>query len=342
LFPQVARAATARVRWLPSNDPGVTRYDVYVRNGGDRYTTQPSWSGKPTPDAGGALSAVVTFTPARSGANWFAVVAVTAAEESPLSRELATGTPNPCRADSCSTKTSCNFSVVPDGTACDDDSFCNGAEMCRNGFCDGSAPRNCADSSACTVDACDEAKDTCTHVASPGCCAACDGSDPCLADACAAGDCSAPPGGEVTIGRMRFVVRDATTKLSLRGTFPADRDIDPSVDGMILELRTTDGALLHASAVAPEAFTAAPSGRRFTFGAARDDDDAADDENGLDKLTLRRSGARWLVTAQLEAPALRDAADASAITVVLRTGGTCVRRLDASCEQSGARAAVCR
>jgi hypothetical protein len=340
LFPHAAEAATARVRWLPSPDPTVTRYDVYVRDAGNRYAT-PAWSGRAAPDADGAMSALVAFTPARSGANWFAVVAVTAEEESPLSRELATGTLNPCRSDSCSSKTSCDFSAAADGTACDDDSFCNGPEICRSGFCDGSPTRDCADTSTCTVDACDEATDTCTHVASPGCCSACDGRDPCLADACAAGDCSAAPGGDVTIHRMTFIVRDDTTKLSLRGSFAADADIDPSTSGAIVELRAADGALLHASAVAPESFTASPSGRRFQFGAGSDDDAEAGDENGLDRLIIRRNDDRWLVFAQLASPELRDAAESSALSVVVRIGGTCVRRLEATCERSDTHA-ICR
>jgi hypothetical protein len=338
-FPSAADAAIALVRWLPSQDPAVSRYDVYVRNAGSRYATRPAWSGIPTPASDGAMAALVAFTPAASGANWFAVVAVTAEEESPLSRELATGTPNPCRSDSCATKTACDFAAVTDGTACDDDAFCNGAEVCRSGVCSGGAPRDCADTSACTVDACDEAADTCTHVASPGCCAACDGTDPCLADACAAGDCSATPGGDVVIKRMRFTHRADTSKLSLKGTFASAASVDPAASGVILELRTADGALLHASAVAPESFTASPSGRRFHFATRSEEPDPV--WNGLEQLDVRRRDDGWLVSAQLRGPELRDVAAESALTLVIRLGDTCVRRLDAACKHSEVRA-ICR
>jgi hypothetical protein len=340
IVPATVHAATALVRWLPSDDASVVRYDVYVRGAGSTYETRPAWSGIPTPAADGAMSALVGFTPATPGANWFAVVAVAAAEESPLSRELATGTPNPCRSDSCATKTSCDFGDLADGTACDDDTFCNGPEICRSGVCDGSAIRDCADTSACTVDACDEAADACTHVASPGCCLACDSRDPCLADACAAGDCAATPGGDVTIKRMRFTVRDTTSKLALKGTFTSDEPVEPTATGAVLELRAADGALLHASSVGPELFTAGSSGRRFHFGATRDAADPA--WNGLGRLDVRRKGdEKWLVSAEVRSPALAAAAREATLTVVLRLGTTCVRRLDAGCEQVSSRA-VCR
>jgi len=117
LFPGAASAASARVRWLPSAGPGVTRYDVYVRNAGSPYGA-PAWSGDPTPASDGALEAIVPYSMAMTGANYFAVVAVSGTDESPLSHELAAGTPIACRVDSCTSKTTCDFGNLPDGTSC--------------------------------------------------------------------------------------------------------------------------------------------------------------------------------------------------------------------------------
>src|SRR5258705_13065041 len=77
-----AGAATARVRWLPSGNAVISRYDIYVRDAGMTHTGSPAWSGNPAPAADGALEALVTFTPASSGANYFAVVAVSGTTES--------------------------------------------------------------------------------------------------------------------------------------------------------------------------------------------------------------------------------------------------------------------
>lgn len=141
-LPAEAAAATARVRWQPIASGSVTAYEIYVRDGGSTYGTDPQWYGNPAPAADGSLSALVTFTPAASGANYFAVVGVTGSGgESALSGELPTGMPNPCRADSCVTKTACDFSNRTDGTPCDDASFCNGLATCLAGACEAGAPR---------------------------------------------------------------------------------------------------------------------------------------------------------------------------------------------------------
>jgi hypothetical protein len=54
--------------------------------------------------------------------------------------------------------------------ACDDGLFCNGAETCVNGTCQGGTPPSCADSVTCTVDSCNEATDSCDHTANNAAC----------------------------------------------------------------------------------------------------------------------------------------------------------------------------
>ncbi len=134
LVPDSSFAATARVRWLPS-DGAVSHYDIYVRAAGAPYPTEPAWSGSPTPADDGALEALVTFTPSAAAANYFSVVAVSGAAQSGLSHELWTGTPLPCRADSCTTQTVCDFGDLPDGTSCGDGGGDPCAGMCLGGQC---------------------------------------------------------------------------------------------------------------------------------------------------------------------------------------------------------------
>ncbi len=281
LPPSSSDAATARVRWLPSESAAITHYDVYVRNAEAIYDEGPAWSGTPAPDADGLLEALVTFTPAAAGANYFSIVAVKGPVTSPLSHELPTGTPAACRVDECTTQTSCDFSELPDGTSCSDTT-----------------------------------------------------GDPCLSQ-CRAGVCATATGSggastEVEVDRLRFTTAGSTVKAKLGGEFPADTAISPATTGAVVELRAQDGTVLYSSSIAAPSFTTTPSGRRFTFGATRADPDPG--WNGLSRLKLRRSGSKWDLTARLDSPALLEASLESTITLVLRMGATCFRRLDATCE----------
>ncbi len=87
-----------------------------------------------------------------------------------------------CTGDSCNESTdTCDH--TPNDAACSDGAFCNGSETCHpvNG-CEAGTPPNCNDNVACTVDACDEAGDTCTHTPNHAACdngLHCDGAEVC-------------------------------------------------------------------------------------------------------------------------------------------------------------------
>jgi hypothetical protein len=280
-LPHPARAAIARVQWLPRAAQSSTAYRVYVRDGGSTHVTDPQWSGSPAPAADGSLSALVPFTPAASGTNYFAVVAVNAAgDESALSGELPTGTPNPCRVDRCATKTSCDFGNRADGTPCDDVSYGNGREAC-------------------------------------------------LADACAQGECTASPGEEIAIDRMRFKQAKSSVKLAAKGRFIADPSIDLSLTGAVVELQTADGIVIYSSSIAAPSFTGV-SAKRYHFTARRSQSDPL--WNGLKRLDFKIKGLRWRVTTKAETPALATAFLEPSITLVIRLGTACVRRLDLPCQ----------
>jgi hypothetical protein len=290
VLPVEAPAATARVRWLPRGHVSLSRYDVYVRDAGATHRPTPVWSGNPPPAADGALEAVVSFTPASAGANYFAVVAANGSTESPLSGEVATGTPIPCRSDRCTTKTSCDFSDIPDGTSCD-----------------------------------------------PG------AGDPCLA-ACLAGACEAGSGqggsgAEVDIDRLRFTTRASSIKLTLKATFAGDATVDPASTGAVVELRASDGTVVYSAAVAASSFALKKAGRRFHFRARRTNADPL--WNGLANLDFRSNGSEWIVSGLAKGPAFATAALEPALTLVVRLGATCVRHLDAACEQKET-VALCR
>ncbi|MEZ4410494.1 MAG: putative metal-binding motif-containing protein [Polyangiales bacterium] len=67
-----------------------------------------------------------------------------------------------CTRDFCADNNRCVS--VTDDTSCDDRVFCNGVERCdaRRG-CVRGEPRTCSDNSACTIDRCDEATQSCTN-----------------------------------------------------------------------------------------------------------------------------------------------------------------------------------
>ncbi len=85
--------------------------------------------------------------------------------------------PNPCPPDSIGcTLDSCDEATdmclhTPVNTQCDDGQYCNGAEICNPGIgCIGGANPCPPDSNSCTIDACDEATDTCSHTPSDSLC----------------------------------------------------------------------------------------------------------------------------------------------------------------------------
>lgn len=134
-LPHAADAATARVRWRPGGSAGVSGYNVYVRHAGSAYDPNPRWSGTPAPDADGSLSALVPYTPASWGANYFTVVSIAGGSESGLAREFALGATDPCLVDSCSTKTTCEFRPSEECClACDTGDPCL-ADACAAGDC---------------------------------------------------------------------------------------------------------------------------------------------------------------------------------------------------------------
>lgn len=68
-----------------------------------------------------------------------------------------------CTVDSCNEATD-SCAHVANNAVCNDGQFCNGTETCNlTSGCQAGPPPNCADSVVCTLDACDEVGDTCTH-----------------------------------------------------------------------------------------------------------------------------------------------------------------------------------
>ncbi len=338
IAPENATAANARVRWLPSSSQ-VSTYRVYVRNAGVPYSSS-AWSGNPAPSADGSITAVVPFTPGPSGVNYFAVVAIGSISgvESNLSQELPIGTPNPCTLDACSAKTTCTFGTRPNGTSCADELFCNGDEVCQAGVC-GSNARNCADVVECTVDTCDEAANKCVHTGPPGCCVACDSGDPCLADACAGGDCSAPDGTEIEVNRVRLLKKSSGIKLAAKGRFTLDAPVDPTVTGVQISLVAADGTELYTSTIPSSEVRAGSAPGRYRFVASRAQ--ASPAENGATRLDFRVKAGSWGMTFKAETANLDDAFEEASLTWVVRMGSSCARHLYMECKQ-GPSKSTCR
>jgi len=102
---------------------------------------------------------------------------------------------------------------------CDDRIFCNGIERLIAGQCVSVLTNPCDDGVACTLDACDEVTDTCSHVAQSGC-AVCSASEctpdctgrNCGSDGCggSCGTCAAQQGCASIVGLCQSANQEGT------------------------------------------------------------------------------------------------------------------------------------
>jgi uncharacterized repeat protein (TIGR01451 family) len=153
---------------------------------------------------------------------------------------------------------------APDDGFCDNGLYCDGAEVCDAALgCQTGLPVDCGDGVGCTVDACDEASDSCAHLPDHGLCdngLFCDGVETCdpLLD-CRAGSepCvfACDDGADVCLDPVPFectgdayIIQDENARLTL---------VDPSVSPFVfvpiggatgieinnLGFRSTDGFL---------------------------------------------------------------------------------------------------
>lgn len=79
------------------------------------------------------------------------------------------GDGNPCTLDTCDEQNDACTHDGPamNGASCDDGNYCLVGERCQNGVCGGASVRSCDDGNDCTLDACDEQNDRCTHTNRP-------------------------------------------------------------------------------------------------------------------------------------------------------------------------------
>lgn len=123
-------ALSARVRWIPSDDPRAVGYEVYVRPAGQPYQSGID-VGSPPPDANGHMSFVVDGL--GSGTYHFTVMARQGdGSRSACPGELTLGATDPCVVDQCCLG-NCYLEVFPDGEPCGGDA----CSVCRAGACTG-------------------------------------------------------------------------------------------------------------------------------------------------------------------------------------------------------------
>jgi hypothetical protein len=183
---------------------------------------------------------------------------------------------------------------------------------------------------ACHADSC-TAKTVCDFGDLPDGTSCDGGGDPC-AGVCQGGQCgdSASASTDVALDRLRLTKRASNVRLVFKGRIATDA-IDPTESGATLELRAFDGSVLYTSSIGASAFTAVAPGQRYHFGASHAHADGL--WNGLARLDLRRNGSHWIVTAEAKSAQLTAAVPEPTLTVVLRFGGTCARRLDVACDE---------
>lgn len=140
-LPATSRAADVRLRWVPSPDTRVRGYYVYLREATRPYAA-PRDAGAAVPGSDGALT--WTLTGLSDAATYFVAVSAYTADrlESPLSNELAIGTPDPCIEDTCTSPSSCTVRALPDGAPCGASGVASCGATCLAGVCSGPADRS--------------------------------------------------------------------------------------------------------------------------------------------------------------------------------------------------------
>src|SRR5262249_55919948 len=114
----------------------------------------------------------------------------------------------------------------PDGSACVDGLFCNGADTCQSGACTGHAGDPCPgpDGDANCAESCDEASDACTANDSDGAACNdglfCNGTDTCTSGACSthAGDPCPGADGDANCSETCDETADACTGADADGS----------------------------------------------------------------------------------------------------------------------------
>ncbi len=141
---------------------------------------------------------------------------------------------NPCAgpdgdgdcSESCSEEAKACTAKDPNGSACNDTEFCNGADSCSNGSCSQHAGNPCAgpDGDANCAESCNEANDSCTANDPAGAPCNdgqfCNGPDTCVAGACSshAGNPCDGPDGDSDCSETCDEVADACTGSDPEGT----------------------------------------------------------------------------------------------------------------------------
>jgi hypothetical protein len=368
-----AEASGARLRWVPSADPQVTGYRVYVRSAGHVYGA-PIDAGRPGAQADGSIAYVVSgLTTGQT--YYFAVTAYGVAPlQSAFSRELPLGTPNPCTVDRCTSSTACEIRAAADGSSCDDGLFCNGIAVCEGGACRNGPAPSCDDGVACTSDRCDEALERCVHVSQSGCCTSnddCTDNDACTSgEGCYGGSCISTP--EVcpaascasafcdpvagcglmptpdgitcdacgVLRPRKIVVRASGEggKLNLRASFDTDAIVDPATFGLLLEISNGSGEVLYSATVPRDSFLAKQDGTKFRFLASGD---APDSTNGITGALLRRRGGSWDLTVRAQSSDLINALEQSQLAATLSFGFLCMSDAELTCQIASSRV-ICR
>jgi hypothetical protein len=244
------------------------------------------------------------------------------------------------------TSTSSTTSTTVVGAACDADADCADTDACtEHERCDAgrcaSDPITCEAANTCSVARCDAAAG-CVNDPLPDD-SACESSDPCVPGVCTAGTCVQPPTAlprgldEHVLTVSRFVLRASgrRRRLVARAAFPLRHDLDPTIAGGTLEIRTTDGTVLYRALVPGPTFHANRRRRAFRYRVAPGRRAPAE-ANGLSKLVVKTNGATADVVVAGMSSDLEVAAHEPALQWVLRVGEQCTRALDLDCRARGA------
>ncbi len=320
-----AAARTVRVSWMPSPDPTVAGYRIYVRPLTGTWG-RPRNAGLPHRRADGTLRTLVRRLKVTRGYAFAVAAYQRGGTESPLSNEIRLDGARGCHRDA----------------DCDDGNACTTHEHCRAGVCV-STPVVCPDPGPCGTAACHPAVGCVTTALPDG--TACAPVDPCGTGTCSAGSCIPDGGSAASAGVLdvdRLILRRVGqhARVAASGTFPLSGGFDPRGSGVTVDLRTADGTVRYRAAIPPRVVRANGRGGVFHYAGGRAHQ-SADTGGVLTRLSFRPDGPVIRVRMHAILGSMPEGAR-SELGWGVRLGGLCVRDAHLACTAARAHRLHCR
>jgi hypothetical protein len=217
---------------------------------------------------------------------------------------------------------------------CADTDVCSMNERCAEGTCVSDA-LPCDGGGACTPATCDPI-DGCRLDGRPDA-TPCENGDPCAGAVCYADTCHSHRLRSLRVQRLRIQPEEDRHRLTMRVAGKGILAIDPTADGLMLELMDAGGQRLYYAELPAQMFRADRSGRVYTLA---DDASAKShaDALGLERIVITHAPYRTTILARARTGELPEAPR----TLVVRSASACSSAIALECTTSSRGHTICR